>query len=174
MNSHKIALKLYAKDGSVPAPARVIEVFHDWVREGALAGETLVDPVDYSHVHQGPAVLLVGHESDYALDLSEGRPGLLYVRKRAPSGPHLEDAFRKLLRAAALLEADARLAPLSFARNEVRLQVLDRLNMPNTKETFEAAKEEIAAVGAAALRGPVSLRAEGNDPREPFTVRIGA
>lgn len=170
MKSHKVTLKLYSRDGFAPPSARVIEVFHDWVRESALPGETLVDPVDYSHVHEGPAVLLVGHESDYALDMSEGRPGLLYVRKRANAD--LEDAFRKLLKATALLEADARLSPLAFNRDEVRLQVLDRLNMPNSSETFEAAREEIATVSAAALGGKVAVTAEGGDPREPFTVRI--
>lgn len=176
MKSHKIALKLYAKAGTVPPAAKFVEVFHDWIKDGVLK-EVLIDVADYGHVHEGPHVLLVGHESDYALDFSESRPGLSYVRKRTKEdaeATRLDDSFARVLGAAALLEKDARLAGLAFERNEVLLKVLDRLNAPNTTETYEVEKAEIETVATRHLGKAVTLSPEATDPRAPFTVRAVA
>lgn len=173
MNSHKIWLKLYAQPAALPPAASFVAVFHDWIRDGALS-ETLIDVVDYGHVHQGPAVLLIGHESDYGLDLSEGRPGLTYQRKRVQADDpraRLGDSLRRLLGAAARLEADPRLAGLRFDLGELLLRVVDRLHAPNEELTFEAERGGIEAALCAAFGGAPRLAREGHDPREPFTVR---
>jgi hypothetical protein len=173
MKSHKIALKLYLSSAAPPA-AKLVEVFHEWVRDQALGG-TLIDVVDYGHVHQGPHVLLVGHEADYALDFGEGRPGLLFVRKRVTpdvEAERLSNSFERLLGVVSRLEKEPRLAPLAFARTEVQLKVLDRLAAPNTKATFDAERAEIEAVAKKVLGGEVTVAQEGADSREPFTVRV--
>ena len=65
---------------------------------------------DYAHVPDGPGVMLIGHEADRSLDLGEGRPGVLYQRKRDGEGS-LEDRFAAAITAADgiadELEADA-------------------------------------------------------------------
>lgn len=173
MKSHKISLKLYAKPDTLPAAAQFVAVFHDWIKEGAL-GETLIDVVDYGHVHHGPAVLLIGHESDLALDLSEGRPGLSYQRKRvAKDDPatRLGDSLRRLLRAAARLESDPRLAGLGFEVDELLLRVLDRLHAPNELATYESERRGIEDALRGVFGASAALSREGLDPRAPFTVR---
>lgn len=177
MLSPRIFLKLYAEPGAVPPHAKVLEAWHGWIKNGSLASrgasEVLVDVVDYGHVHHGPAVLLVGHESDYALDESEGRPGLSYTRKRAADvpGARLADSMARLFRAAKLLEADPLTAGLRFGTGEILLRVLDRLNAPNTRATWEADRDEIVQVMTEALgKGTEVVYVEG-DTREPFTVR---
>ena len=41
MRSHKLALKLYAKAGTVPPAERFLETFHGWVKHGATGVESL-------------------------------------------------------------------------------------------------------------------------------------
>lgn len=173
MKSHKISLKLYAEPSAVPTSAKLVETWHAWIKDDVLA-ETMIDVVDYGHVHQGPHVLFVGHESDYALDFSEGRAGLLYVRKRAPDvdrSSRLDDALKRLLNVATLLEKEPRLAPLSFDKRELLLRVLDRLNAPNVEATFTEERATIEAAVERALGKKPELQREGKDLREPFTVR---
>jgi hypothetical protein len=170
MLSSRIALKVYI-NGVAPELPRVLEAFHGWIREKKLP-ETLIDVVDYSHVHHGPAVLLIGHESDYALDLSEGRAGLSYQRKRAPEaspGP-LSDSLKRVLRAVELLEQTPSLTPLQFSRSEFKLSLLDRLNAPNTSETRAACEAEV--LKSFAELGAFQVEQEGIGSKEPFTLRL--
>src|SRR5258708_35336413 len=84
MEARKVQIKLFV-DGGTEAldPEPFVPVFHRYIRENTLK-EVLVDVTDYAHVRRAPAVLLVGHASDYGVDFPEGRPGLLYVRKSEP------------------------------------------------------------------------------------------
>src|SRR5687768_6050569 len=102
MQPLKIQVKIFAErdvpvDGYVP-------VFHRWIRD-ALIPELLIDVVDYTHVPDGPAVMLIGHDSDYALDRGGGKLGLLYANKRGAS-IDFPAALRRVLSAARLLEAE--------------------------------------------------------------------
>ncbi len=173
MKSPRISLKLYADQATVPPHAKLVEVWHRWIKEGVLS-ELLVDVVDYGHVHRGPAVLLVGHESDYALDYGDGRAGLLYVRKRAPddASKRLEDALLRVANAAKLLEAEPLLGGLKLETSSVLLRVLDRLNAPNEPATWEADRAEIERVAARAFGEGARAAYVAGDQREPFTVRI--
>lgn len=174
--TEKITLKLYAEPATIPPMSAFVEVFQDWIKSGTLE-EMLVDVADYGHVHQGPSVLLCGHESDYVIDAGEGRIGLLYRRKRAHASRAdagagdvaLDDSLRRLLRAAAKLESDPRLGGLRFSRTEVALSLVDRLRAPSTEETFSAVAPTLRASLASAL-GPMSIRRDAGDPRRPFTV----
>lgn len=174
MKSHKLALKLYATPGTVPPAEKFLETFHGWVKQGTT-GELLIDVVDYGHVHQGPSVLCVGHASDYALDLAEGRAGLGYQRKRVPAadaGTHLPDGLGRLLRAAVLLQAE--LPGLTFDTSEILVKVLDRLNAPNDDATFASEQGELQAVASRMFGEGATVSRDGTDPREPFTVRLKA
>ena len=169
MLSQRFSIKLYAT--TKPDANKVLEVFHQWIKV-ALLSEQLVDVVDYGHVHEGPSVLLVGHESDYALDHGEGRAGLFYQRKRAPLvADALSDGLGRLLAAADALSKEPLLAPLAFDRTEFRLTVLDRLNSPNTQGSFDAQKDGIAKAFERHV-GAVTVSREDADSTEPFTVRI--
>ena len=65
--------------------------------------ELLIDVADYLHVHNGPGIMLIGHEADYSLDNRAGRLGLLYNRKEQLDGTtqeKLAQAARAALTAA--------------------------------------------------------------------------
>ena len=169
MRARRLQLKLYAEPETLGDPERVVPVFHDWIRERRL-DETLVDVARYGHVHEGPAVLLVGHSTDYAIDLGEGRAGLVTTRKAgaASDAERIPDVFRRALHAAVLLEREVK--GLVFSSHELLLVAPDRLNLPNLPETFAAHRAEIAdCVGK--LLGEVELAHEGG-PDERFSVRI--
>ena len=94
MLSERLQLKLFVD----PAPHFEIEAlipaFHGWIREKRLA-ELVIDVVDYSHVTNGPGVVLVGHASDFYFGDLDGAYGLMYSRKRGGPGAdaRLEDAL---------------------------------------------------------------------------------
>jgi hypothetical protein len=176
MNSNKISLKLYATSSPLPDTIRFVEVFHDWIKQSVLP-ELMIDVIEYGHVERGPIVLFVGHESDYAIEMSEGRPGLSYLRKRVKSdipgdSLALTDSFARILNVADKLAADERLSGFRLGRGEVLLRVLDRLNAPNTDATYDGARSELELVASAALGGNAKLTREADDLREPFAVRI--
>jgi hypothetical protein len=171
MNTQKLTLKLYAEPSTVPSSHRFLEVWHEWIKRQAL-GELLVDVVDYSHVHDGPKVLLVGHESDYALHFGEGRAGLHYQRKRVTNGAAdpLRDGLRRLFHAATLLERD--LAGLAFVPTEVAISILDRLALPNTDASFAALEPEVLELAKRTWGDAVALRRDAADRREPLSMRV--
>ena len=54
---------------------QIVELFHQWVADQSMP-EMLIDIADYRHVPDGPGSVLVGLESDYAIDHAGGRYGL--------------------------------------------------------------------------------------------------
>ena len=98
MEINRISVKLPVADGSNIEPALLIPLFHRWIQDKAVEG-LLLDVADYSHVPDGPGVMLVGHEGDYAIDYMSGKPQLMYQRKRAMTGD-LRDRLRLTLRLA--------------------------------------------------------------------------
>lgn len=177
MASKRVQVKLYAQDPSRVELDRFVPVFHRWIRDGVIDDELMIDVADYTHVHDGPGILLVGHGSDYFVDEGEGRPGLLYSRKRGFEGDgpeRLADAFRRTLRAAQLLEQDGETGGVKFGTSELLVRIPDRLNAPNTPETFEAAKPELEQVLSRFLEGTAFTLTQEGDERRAFTVRVRA
>jgi hypothetical protein len=178
MSSSKIALKLYAK-APLPKGEAFIAAFHEMIRKKELS-ELMVDVVDYGHVHDGPRVLFVGHEGDYAIDHGEDRPGLAYQRKRAkPPGDgsfaaHLADALRRTLDMAARLEREPTLAGTSFGASEVLLRVADRLNAPNTAATFDAVRTDLQGAASRLWGEGATVTHEPGDGAGLFAVRLRA
>ncbi|MBM4364123.1 MAG: hypothetical protein FJ104_15695, partial [Deltaproteobacteria bacterium] len=150
MNARKFQLKLFTASAGPLAVDAIVPVLHGWIRDRAIP-ELLIDVTDYDHVHHGPSVLVVGHESDYVLDQAGGRPGLILSRKREFPGDAaatLRDALRRLLTAASLLEAAPTLGGLRFRTDELEIRVNDRLAAPPTDAAFA---ELSALVGSVLL-----------------------
>jgi hypothetical protein len=173
----RISAKFFAQPDTAATPdlRPFIGVFHRFIQEGALEG-LLLDVADYSHVPAGPGVILIGHDVDYAIDLTDGCPGLLTTRKRHPSLPLrelLRDTLRRALTAVQRVEADAS-AGLRFGTDEIELRFVDALATPNTREGYESVCKEIEPV---ALRlfgasGFELTRDRADDPREMLTVSL--
>src|SRR5581483_9682562 len=83
MDFHKINVKFFVETGNDIPLNSFIPVFHRWIQEDLLEG-MLVDVAEYTHVYQGPGVLLIAHEANYSLDETDGKRGFLYAQKRTP------------------------------------------------------------------------------------------
>lgn len=173
MNATKISVKLYAAEATGEPLDAYIPIFHRFIQKGSL-DEMVFDVADYTHVPHGTGVLLVGHASDYAIDEGEGRPGLLYTRKRdLPAGtPLVRDALSRALRARDILasESDVK-GPRAFTTQEILFQFPERLYFQNDDAGFAAVKPAIeAALKELLPEAKYSLTREG-EVREPLTVR---
>jgi hypothetical protein len=175
-DSHKLAVKLFARDPGAVALDAFIPVFHRWIQERRVEG-ILVDVADYTHLHDGPGVVLVGHEADYSMDRSEGPLGLLYSRKQSlPGAPaeRIRAAFLAALAGAAKLEAEPEFrGKLKFRAEEALVLSNDRLLAPNAEATFAAWRPHLLQAFGGVYRGArVELAREATDPRRRFAVRV--
>lgn len=175
-NLHRIQAKLFLEEGTPVDLTAVVPVFHRWIQNQAL-GELLIDVANYAHVKDGPGLVLIGHEADYAVDLTHGRPGVLYTRKRdvpATSAEALSLALEQVLRAARLLEEEASLG-FRFRTNELEIVFPDRLRLPNSEESLSLVRDDLVRVFAG-IYGTDSLavRRLETDARLPFGVSAEA
>lgn len=169
MKTRRIELSLPIEPGTLPDPEAAVPVFHAWIRDRALA-EVLVDVARYGHVANAPAVILVGQSGDYAIEVTPGGQRFVAVRKRdaASDADRLVDVAESLMTAAKLFSAA--LPRVGYRTDELTLRVLDRLNAPNTPETFTRIAEEVGAFARAWL-GDVQLEHVA-DLAAPLTIRI--
>lgn len=171
----RVGVKVFVEDQEAFDRARVIEVFHRWIQEDRLSG-TLVDVHDYTHVPEGPGVLLVAHEWHLRTDEAGGRIGFEYELKREGSGTLAErvrEAIVSVLEAALALEQDtAEDNPVRFATREMVFRFTDRLAVPATDAAFEEVTPELEKV-LAGLYGdaPVEFERVGH-ARGPLTLHM--
>lgn len=175
MKLHRIQVKAFAEDPSSIDSSALIDVFHKWIQNDAL-GEMLIDVADYAHVPEGPGVVLIAHEADYALEAAGGRPGLLYTRKRdvpATRAEALALSLKRLFAAAHLLEEDPSLeGAYRFRSDEVEIRFLDRLQIPNAPGSLELVRGDVESVLADQYGGSeITVESCEDDPRLPFAVR---
>ena len=173
MNIQHLNIKFYLENPETVNLAEYGAVFNSWIQKQRLE-ELLIDVADYLHVHNGPGIMLIGHEADYSLDHRAGRLGLLYNRKAQLDGmvqEKLSQAVHAALTAAQILEQEN---GLKFNGSEVKVIVNDRLLVPNTVETFEALQLDLQAFFNRLYDGAKNTLAHLNDPRERFTVNVNA
>ena len=173
MEANKIHVKIYAT--KAPASAELVPVFHRWIRDKVL-DELAIDVADYEHVHEGPGVVLVGHAFDYYWDLGEGRPGLIYSRKREtpPPGARLLDAVRRALVGCRLLEQDAALPGVAFKTDELVVRLPDRLKAPVNDASYATFQAELAGLAEKLYGGAkVSIERVGGE-RDMLGARVKA
>jgi hypothetical protein len=171
MNLQHVNLKLYLENPETIKLADFAAVFNNWIQKQRLE-ELLIDVADYLHVHNGPGIMLIGHEADYSLDNRAGRLGLLYNRKEQIDGTtqeKLAQAARAVLTAAQILEREN---GLKFNGSEVQLIVNDRLLVPNTLETYAALEPELRTFFDKLYGGTGHTLTHRADPRERFTVDV--
>ena len=176
MKSEKLQIKFFAKPNAAFDLEAVVPVFHRFIREHAF-DELMIDVADYKHVKNGPGVVLVGDANDYYLDEGEGRPGLLFSRKRHGSGPEgrLREGFARALKACTLLDAAPELGgKLTFATNEILVRFPDRLRAPNDDASFADVSSELSPL-LEKLYGAGGFSIErGAAAPEPLALRVKA
>jgi hypothetical protein len=177
MRPDRISLKFFVNDPAAVDFDAFIPLFHDWIQNNKVEG-LLIDVADYKHVPNGPGIMLIGHESDYSMDNAEGRPGLMYTRKREMPddlADVLRLTFRLALTACKILEAEPRVnGKITFSTAHADLIFFDRLHTPNNAETFEAVHSTIATILKEVYSAEAQIERAQNDPREPLTIKISA
>jgi hypothetical protein len=152
MQSLKYDLKLFLHEAVSVDLETFIPLFHRWIQDQRLQ-ELLIDVADYRHVHHGPGVVLIAHDAHYAMDMAQGRLGLLYSRRREthPSrqalqsvADRLQSVFHCALTACQELETDPALqGRLWFRGDELLLRLNDRLRAPNTAAAYHELRQHL-------------------------------
>ncbi len=174
MDPQRITAKLLLADATGLDLETLIPVFHSWIQRSAIDG-LLIDVADYKHVPDGPGIMLIGDQADYALDIGEGGPGFQVAWKRGLEGD-LTDRIRRvvgaLLTAAEVLAGESSLSSAADLRTDTLLvRIADRLDAPNTPETLAAIGPAITDALAPILGFDARLDQRG-DSRRPFTVTV--
>ena len=177
MDLYRIGIKVRAEESGAIALADFIPVFHTWIQGKRVPGG-LIDVADYSHVPDGPGILLIAHEGNYAYDDSAGKRGFVYYGKRPAPGSTrelLSLACRRMLAAAALVENDAAFkGKLRFRGEQIEIFTNDRLLAPNEPATLDALKSDLDAF-LKTLYADASWKMEREpDSKERFSVSVQA
>lgn len=173
MDIERFCLKFHAHK---PVDEAVfIPIFHEWIRLKKLPG-TLIDVADYRHVPEGPGIMLISHEINYAMDHLGGQFGLSAQRKLGQGSTHQErivDLAKRLALFGVLLEADGRVADLQLEAGSFLYQANDRLRAPNTAEAFTELKLDLEKAAMAIYGGQnVTVCRVENDPRDRLSAIV--
>jgi len=173
MELQHINLKFYIENPESLDLEKFHGVFNSWIQR-SLTDDLLVDIAEYLHVHNGPGIMLIGHNANYSFDNTAGRLGLLYNRKELVEGTNrqkLAQAAHAALSAMRILEKENR---VHFIGNEVQLIVNDRLVAPNTAETFAELKADLDAFFGTLFKGSnvTLVHSSLSEPRARFTIDV--
>ena len=173
---YKFGVKLYVETTGDLALTDLIPVYHRWIQRHAVPG-MLIDVADYSHVHDGPGVLLIAHEGNYGMDDTNGKRGMLYYQKRPLEGNAVErltTVCRNALQACRLLEQDPELnGAIRFRGDRLRIIANDRLLAPNDQATQQSMMTLLPELLDNLYQGDYSMAVEP-DGRERFAVDVDA
>ena len=171
MELYRLGVKIFAANPGVVDVHEFIPVFQSWIQQQKIKGHLLIDVHNYSHVQNGPGILLVAHEGNFSMDQMDGRLGLVYYRKQPVAEP-LKTAFEAAQAACRVLETESKLNGLKFRANEFLVFSNDRLLAPNT---VEARQQLVPIIKRAFTNATVTLAPQSADPRErlAFVVKRG-
>jgi hypothetical protein len=170
MDLYKIGVKIFVSNPQVVDIHEFIPVFHGWIQQQKIEGHQLIDVHDYSHVANGPGILLVAHEANFSMDQEGGRLGLFYYRKRELAGTveeNLKTVLDTALLACQLLETEPKLNRIKFKTDEILVIANDRLLVPNEAESRTMFETVIAST-----LGAVELAPQAEDSRERLAFMV--
>jgi hypothetical protein len=174
MNFHRLGVKFFVADSTPIRLNDFIPIFHGWIQKQNLPGHLLIDVHDYSHIHNGPGILLVAHEGNFSIDTADGRPGLFYYRK-APTAlepaEHIATILKAALQASRLLEKDGH---IRVSMDDFVVVANDRLNAANNDEAFAELRTPLAAALKQVFEREFQLTRALQDPKDRLTVRVAA
>ena len=126
---------------------RLLAVFGRWRSE---EGEDTVDLQDYSHVPQGPGIVLVSKRWVLSVDCRDGQPGLMISTRRNLDGTaseRLAGAMRLLLeKGQRLLDEEEMQGAFTPQTGELEIALNDRLLLPNSSEIDDEIRPEVNAL----------------------------
>jgi hypothetical protein len=175
MDLQHLNVKMLVKEPQEAALDALIPVFHSWI-QGQVFDELLLDVADYRHVHDGPGVILIGHEANYSVDKTDAKLGVRYNRKAALDGSNqdrLQQATRAAVTACRRLETEPGLeGKFRFNGREMEFFVNDRLLAPPSDSTRETLRPEFEKFFEKLFGGGEYSLAYGSDRRKLFGVSV--
>ncbi|HSU89015.1 MAG TPA: hypothetical protein VLL56_09280 [Terriglobia bacterium] len=169
MELYRLGIKFFA-DGETIELTEFIPVFHEWIQKQVIDGHLLIDVHDYSHMQDGPGILLVAHQGNFTIDSNSNGMGLLYYRKQPAES--LADIVKPAVQGCRLLEDDPRVrGRVRFALDEAIIVANDRLLAPNTDESFSQLQPPLSATLRQVLGKTFKLARISEDPKERLAIR---
>ena len=173
MELQKIEIKFFAVERQPVPLTGFIDVFHGCIQ---ASDGVYHDVADYSHMHQGPGIVLVAPDFHVSVDETGGRRGLLFQQKTSLEGTNQERlarVFQSALENCRRLQAEPALqGKLEFRFDEFEITLNDRLLAPNGDETYGVLKAEIEPFVSRLFGGAeIALEQEG-DLRKRVCLRI--
>jgi hypothetical protein len=170
MELHKLGIKFFASAGQRVDLPEFIPVFHEWIQKQIINEHLLIDVHNYSHIHDGPGILLVAHQGNFSIGISDAQMAFLYYRKQPVES--LTDIVKPAVEGCRLLEEDPRMSGrLRFRTDDMLIVANDRLLAPNNDETFAEIQPQLSAALNQALGKPFRLARISDDPKERLTMR---
>jgi hypothetical protein len=180
MIPQRLTVKYFIQDPAAVNLKEFVPIFHRWIQNQTVEG-LLIDVADYKHIQDGPGIILVGDQVDYAIDIGDGRPGLLYRAKRRaqsrkPLRSLLEESMLLALRACRALELEPSLqGRIAFRTDEAAIGFPDRLRIPNNRNSAAELEADIQAVLESIYAGiEVKIQPASGDARQFFPVKVYA
>ncbi|MDP2606387.1 MAG: hypothetical protein Q8S00_27920 [Deltaproteobacteria bacterium] len=175
MELQKIEIKFFAVEREPVPLSAFIDLFHGWIQ---ASDGVYHDVADYSHMHQGPGIVLVAPDFYVSVDETGGRRGFLFSQKAPLEGTNQERlarVFQSALENCRRLQAEPALQrKIEFRFDEFEITFNDRLLAANGEESYQALKAEIEPFVSRLFGGaPGSLQQE-SDARRRVRLRIQA
>jgi hypothetical protein len=169
MDLYRLGIKFFASGQRIDL-TEFIPIFHEWIQKQIINEHLLIDVHNYSHMHEGPGILLVAQEGNFSADFADGRIGFLYYRKQPFHA--LEDIVKPAVQGCRLLADDARMrGRIHFSTDEVLIFANDRLLAPNSEETLSQIQPQLSAALKEVLGKSFKLSRIIDDPKERLTIR---
>jgi len=146
MDLQKFGVKLFFNTNGTYSSKDFVTVFHNWIQDKGIDDHLLIDVTDYSHIPDGPGVMLITHEGNFSLDQEGQQPGIMYMRKTEMTGSFTE-RFNKVL--STVIKVANRLSDkdlskkVDFKFNSFRFIANDRLYAENTADNQYLYKKKI-------------------------------
>ena len=146
MNIQKFGVKLFFNTNGSINSKDFIPVFHSWIQDNIFDDHLLIDVADYSHIPDGPGVMLISHEGNFSLDQENQQPGIMYMRKTEIAGSFKErfnTVLSTVIKAANLLSNNYVGTQIDLKPNLLRFIANDRLYAENTADNQNLYKQKI-------------------------------
>ena len=149
MQLQKFGVKLFLNTNGNYDSKDFIPVFHSWIQEQVVSDHLLIDVADYSHIPDGPGVMLIAHEGHFSLDQENHQPGIMYMRKTDIMGDFTErfkNVLEIVIQAANNLSDNNINKEVDFISNSFRFITNDRRIAENTLENQNLYQDEVQKI----------------------------
>ena len=146
MKLQKFGVKFFLKTRSSFDSKDFIPIFHNWIQNKIINDHLLIDVTDYSHIPDGPGIMLIAHEGYFSFDQENHKPGIMYMRKTNIDGDFTQRFVKVLaitIQAANHLRVNNINKHIDFKKNSFRFIANDRRLAENTPENQNLYQVEV-------------------------------